>query len=1131
MASLVCSVCSRQFHNAFSYNRHVNNKVCQKTGGKQIQCEICPAKFSRADNMKAHMASSHTNTMQQEYACGMCAFTCSSKSEIASHRNVHIERLIGLEEVDREMLRRAKRREMNQAIEDNANSEIIANAGFTSVKSAHKHKCEIMRFVFPEMVHFPDSAFILLRPRLLHLLEKKRVEHRMYNVTLTINIEMVQINEDVEIEKRIIVPFRSHLKRIRPLRKIDPLIEEAYLEICSTIEEFLHRGSGWSVINVLFADLEFSKCKPLSGGCGLHKAGYQRSQGLVFYNDGFRHNHDSDSNIITLDSDEDEDCFFLAIASHFLPQTQNFAALRSFITQNLKISIPTPVNLEDIATFETENNESLDLSVNVVYKDDDNKIYPVYVSKFPLSKNVVVLLLGAIGSSGNMHYARLDDPTSALAPRHYLSGKTRKVPAFFCFNCCNYQLREETHKTHIAWCHQKNAQKINYPAQFERMEYDGRKNSNFKLAYLLFFDFETLQVTPKRPCSCSDEILRNTEKMNGGYTDDEMMEMWINEDIEQSLHDLKNVEVDFPRKRTSSTTKKPPNPRKPKTVKVCPHKTKIVAEQHAFSYSYIIVSREGKVMEEGCYVGMDAAKHFLKTLLSLEKKYLDPFEMGGVPLDKSDPAVQAAYENARHCYICSGTLGNDRVRDHDHLTGKLLGIAHNICNLRRREVLRLVCFAHNFSGYDSHILLQAMGELEDEKLKQIFAVPLNTQKFKMMKFERLVLLDSAAFLPESLAQLTETLCASDHEFSLLKQSWSKSEDRSLLLRKGVYPYAFATSIDRLEKCTSLPPREAFFNDIGEVHISEDDYAHAQKVWTHFNCQNMLDYTKLYVRTDVYLLAEAVCDMRETVFKEFDLELAVYWSLPMLAKDIMLKMTDANIELLHDPEMVHMLQSNIRGGLSFINTRYFDTEERENHEEKKLRASTITYLDANNLYGKAMSCALPLRSYRWMTSEEIASFDPLTDVHGEEGQGYILEVTLRYPERLHRSHNSFPLAPETVEITDKDLSPYSTKCLHELTNKKTYKAKKLTATFRDRVEYVCHGMNLKFYLEQGLELVKIHRGITFHQSKFIKPYIDHFTKKRAQAKTKAASRIFKLLCNSLYGKVCDFIKFNYFVIDI
>ncbi len=228
------------------------------------------------------------------------------------------------------------------------------------------------------------------------------------------------------------------------------------------------------------------------------------------------------------------------------------------------------------------------------------------------------------------------------------------------------------------------------------------------------------------------------------------------------------------------------------------------------------------------------------------------------------------------------------------------------------------------------------------------------------------------------------------------------------------------------------------------------------MFAEFECQNMIDYTMLYLKTDVYLLAEAVSHFRNMVYKDFKLDICNYLSTPMLAKDLMLKQTGAKIQLIADQEMVQLIRSNIRGGLSYINCRL----------SKDKDGRTILYLDANNLYGKAMTFPIPLRDFKWMTESEIAKVieNWREMIHDEDGEGYFFEVTLKYPEKLHVSHNSFPLAPEHVSINYDMLSPYAKSCLSELSGSKKYSEKKLTATFNDRERYLVHGLNLKLYLE-------------------------------------------------------------------
>ena len=169
----------------------------------------------------------------------------------------------------------------------------------------------------------------------------------------------------------------------------------------------------------------------------------------------------------------------------------------------------------------------------------------------------------------------------------------------------------------------------------------------------------------------------------------------------------------------------------------------------------------------------------------------------------------------------------------------------------------------------------------------------------------------------------------------------------------------------------------------------------------------------------------------------------------------------------------------------------------------------------------MTFPLPLRDFRWMSQEEIDRFDPMRDVSEKTGPGYILEVDLEYPSNLHFPHNDYPLAPEKMDITEDMLSPYSLLCKKIIYGEKARPIpNKLTSTFNSRKNYLIHGLNLQLCLRLGLKLKKIHRIITFHQEPFIAPYIHYCTRKRKEAKTETERTFWKLIINSLYGKMIE-----------
>ena len=100
-------------------------------------------------------------------------------------------------------------------------------------------------------------------------------------------------------------------------------------------------------------------------------------------------------------------------------------------------------------------------------------------------------------------------------------------------------------------------------------------------------------------------------------------------------------------------------------------------------------------------------------------------------------------------------------------------------------------------------------------------------------------------------------------------------------------------------------------------------------------------------------------------------------------------------------------------------------------------------------------------------------------------GYILEVDLDYPESLHDYHDSYPLAPETKLIETENLSPYSRKTHDALyASPKASDCYKLVNTLEDKKNYVVIDENLRFYLQQGLKLVKIHKAIKYSKTSLV-----------------------------------------------
>ena len=490
-----------------------------------------------------------------------------------------------------------------------------------------------------------------------------------------------------------------------------------------------------------------------------------------------------------------------------------------------------------------------------------------------------------------------------------------------------------------------------------------------------------------------------------------------------------------------------------------------------------------------------------KDIKEIYNKFKKPKKMVMTREDKIN------YKKATHCHICEEEIDKDediKVRDHCHLTGKFRGAAHSICNLKFRLPKFYPVIFHNLSGYDSHLFIKNLGKSEGK----IDCIPNNEEKYISFTKEILVdkfinkegeekevkrkirFIDSFKFMAASLDSLVKNL--PKDSFKNLKEFY-EGDELKLLLRKGVFPYDWFDNFGKLS-VKNLPPKESFHSILNDSGISEEDYIHAQNVWETFKMKTMRDYHDLYLKSDVLLLSDVFENFRDVCLDNYHLDPIFYYTGPGLAWDACLKITKVELELLEDYEMLMMVEKGIRGGVSMISTRYGKAnnpymKDYDPDQPNKF----ISYLDANNLYGWAMCKPLPTKGFRWMEKEELKDWKSMP---------CILEVDLTYPEKLHDLHNDYPLAPERLIVN---------------------KVEKLIPNLNDKKNYVIHHETLKLYLSLGLKLTKIHRGITFEESAWLKPYIDLNTNLRAKATNDFEKDFFKLMNNSVFGKTMENIR--------
>ena len=452
-----------------------------------------------------------------------------------------------------------------------------------------------------------------------------------------------------------------------------------------------------------------------------------------------------------------------------------------------------------------------------------------------------------------------------------------------------------------------------------------------------------------------------------------------------------------------------------------------------------------------------------------------------------------------------------KVRDHCHYTGLYRGPAHSLCNLRYKIPSYIPVVFHNLSGYDAHLFIRELGahtsdmeviaKNKEDYISFSIKVPVDSYIYKngeeKDKLFELRFIDSFKFMSSSLDSLTKNLVRGGKKLFGFEDYSELQYD--LLTRKGVYPYEYVNSWDRFNE-THLPPIDAFYSNLNISSIIEEDYQHAQRVWKEFGIHNLGNYHDLYLRTDVVLLANVYEAFRDTCLRHYKLDPAHFYTSPGLAWKACLKCTGIRLELLTDPDMLLMFERGFRGGITQAVRKYASANNKcmEYRFDPKSESSYLQYLDANNLYGWAMSQPLPTGGFKWtdVNPNEISELATRTD------KGYVLEVDVSYPKELHNQHNDLTFMCERMEING---------------------VEKLVPNLRDEKNYVIHIQALNQALQHGLRLDRIHRVIEFDQSPWLKTYIHFNTQLRTEATNDFEKDFFKLMNNSVFGKTMENIR--------
>ncbi|XP_050516505.1 uncharacterized protein LOC114341853 [Diabrotica virgifera virgifera] len=716
----------------------------------------------------------------------------------------------------------------------------------------------------------------------------------------------------------------------------------------------------------------------------------------------------------------DQACFYWAIVSAFYPAKANkeLTSLYPFYSTVLKTEdLEAPMPLHQISKFEKINNVSVNVYALELLENNEKSfftVYPARLTKTVVAKHVNLLLIQ------NHYFPKLND---------------YEAPP----------VDNDNSEIKYHYCH------ITDMSKLVSRQVNKRKAKLFLCNRCLNY-FSTAEKLSEHEKMCAD---MNNCKMSfpkydavsfKNYTYKQTTPFVIYADFECMLEKVTDLQ-------TSCCTKK---------------------YQKHIPYSagyYVKCSYDEKLSFFKSYRGIDCMEWFANELPNLAQSIHSKIKKI-IPMQENPSTSKAT-----RCHICEKCFSPTDiiVKDHDHFTGEFRNFAHQACNLNFKKLFVVPVIFHNMSGYDSHFIISELSKKGDISL-----LPVNKEKYISFTLNDAVtnikfrFIDSLRFLGASLDELVSTLNKND--FKICKREFSRLSDDEfkLITKKGVFCYDFIDSWEKLN-ITDLPPIEAFYNKLNDTNLTDEKYAHAKIVWDTFNIENLGQYSDLYLKTDIVLLADVFETFRKKCFITYGLDPAWYYTMPGYSWDCMLKYVGCNLELLRDVDMILFMEKAIRGGISVCSGRMSEANNKYMPNYDPAQPSKyLMYFDVNNLYGWAMGEPLPYGGFEWMDAKDI----DVMSVPDDSPVGYMLQVDLDYPRKLHDLHSDFPFAAEHR----KALGSNHTKLMTTLYNKK---------------EYI--------------------------QSAWLRPYIELNTRLRAAATNDFGRNLYKLANNSVFGKTMENIR--------
>ena len=887
--------------------------------------------------------------------------------------------------------------------------------------------------------------------------------------------------------------YSSQTQTIRSNNDINKYFEKLTNAFNKWVDEFQERGSGFVFDKIIQSEIK------------LYKVDYLKANSYI--KTPFK-----SSNIINVKNINDNKCFLWSLLAKLYPVDDHKDRITKYKLHENKINmngIEYPVKMKDIPTIEKQNNISINVfALNI--PTDKSSLYPIYTSTTE-SETIIDLLY--LEEEGNTHYCLIKNLDSFLCDKN-------KNKQYTCRNCLMGFRRETTLNTHKEKCLNYKHCTVKMPEKNTILKF---KNHHFKsrLPIVIYSDFE------------SNNIPISTSKPNP-------KDSYTNKIFKQEINSYGiYVKSDYPNIYESEYIS-------------------YIGEDAKEKYVETIILIYNDIIHNLCH--HEKAKHKLTTYQEKEYEQATNCYMCGVEFSEDNCKIRehnhyTSKYRGTACQSCNTKEGK---------SSKLIPVFfHNGSNYDFHFIIEeLMKYENKYNK------VKPLSKTSEEYISIDYG-----SAYKKLRF-----LDSYRFLQKGLSDITKSLNEFPILEKEFKKEGYKDNEIDLLKQKGYYPYEYVDSIKKLKEF-GLPSNEKviyrptnktikvpkdhelykiskyahkwfnyrkvspWFSTLKQEDITKEEMKHVNKVWEHYNCKTLQDYHELYLKTDVLLLADAFENFRKFFLKNHEIDPCYCFSAPGLTWQCGLKYTNVELELLSDYDMLLMFENGIRGGFSGVlgprhveafnkytpnyhgdGIRLIDKNELNETLEiiknsrnlnEFLEEIFLLYLDANNLYGWAMSQPLPTKDFKWEKNSDYYLNIP-------KGRGCIIECDLEYTDKCKKKTFRYPLAPERMKVTKEELSPYQLELL-EKEDRILGNEEKLFLTLKNKKKYIVHHSILKEYIKLGLKVTKVHRTISFEESAWLKKYINFNTEQRKKAKTDFEKDLWKLMNNAFYGKTMENIR--------